>query len=317
MAYEYLTVRGNALYVIAFAADLVFLLALLVVIGGGCSRIAETMVALPNVRVRGLDGQLIRIIGRVVGVVAAAIVFLEGGRYLGFPLTTLLASAGIGGLAIALAGQSMLKGLFGTLTIMLDKPFREGERIIVKGHDGFVEEIGLRSTKIRTFLTNHLVAIPNDQMADNEIENIGRRGHIRRLTDIHIPLDTPREKVELAVTVIRAALQDHQGMDPAYPPRVYFNEFNADSFNIRFIYWYRPAELWEFYEFSEKINLEIFRLFEERGIQFSLPLRHSHWKRDAEQGPLDVNLSSDSSDVTESRAHATTTDPSPRPSRPK
>ncbi len=74
----------------------------------------------------------------------------------------------------------MLKGLFGTLTIMLDKPFREGERIVVKGHDGFVEEIGLRSTKIRTFLTNHLVAIPNDQMADSEIENIGRRGHIRR-----------------------------------------------------------------------------------------------------------------------------------------
>ena len=318
IAFEYLTIRGNALYYVAFAADLVFLLALLVVVGGGCSRIAETIVALPNVRARGVDGQLIRIVGRLVGVVAAAVVFLEGGRYLGFPLTTLLASAGISGLAIALAGQSMLKGLFGTLTIMLDKPFREGERIVVKGHDGFVEEIGLRSTKIRTFLTNHLVAIPNDQMADSEIENIGRRAHIRRMSDLHIPLDTPREKVDQAVIAIRAALSDHEGMDPKYPPRVYFHEFSPDSFIIRVIYWYQPAELWAFYEFSEKINLEIFRLFEERGIQFSLPLRHSYWKQDSEQGPLDVNLClSHSSDVTESRANATTTAPSLRPSRPK
>ena len=67
IAFEYLTIRGNALYVVVFAADLVFLLALLVVIGGGCSRIAETIVALPNVRARGVDGQLIRIVGRLVG----------------------------------------------------------------------------------------------------------------------------------------------------------------------------------------------------------------------------------------------------------
>ena len=61
--------------------------------------------------------------------------------------------------------------LFGTVTILLDKPFRIGERIVVKGQDGFVEEIGLRSTNIRTFLTNHLVFLPNDQIADSEVEN--------------------------------------------------------------------------------------------------------------------------------------------------
>jgi MscS family membrane protein len=289
-AFEYLTIRGYPLYVLVFAADLVFLLALMLVIAGGCNRVAETIVALPSVRARGLDRQLIRIVGRLAGVVAAVVVFLEGGRYLGFPVTTLLASAGIGGLAIALAGQSLLKGLFGTLTLMLDKPFREGERIVVKGHDGIVEEIGLRSTKIRTFLTNHLVAIPNDQMADSEIENIGRRGHIRRVSDIHIPLDTPRAKVQQAVQAIRSVLQDHEGMDPAHPPRVYFTDFQADAFNIRIMYWYRPANLWDFYACSERINLEIFRLFEQHGIAFSLPLRHSYWKHDAGQGPLDVRV---------------------------
>lgn len=79
-------------------------------------------------------------------------------------------------------------------------------------------------------------------------------------------------------------------MDPEFPPRVYFNEFNADSFNIRVIYWYAPPDLWSFYAFSEKLNLEIFRAFEEHGIQFSLPLRHTYWKQDDEQGSLDVKV---------------------------
>ncbi len=287
---RYLTIRGDALYVASFAADVVFLLALMAVIIGISNRVAESVVAMPRFRPRGVDPYLIRILCRLFGIVAAVIVFLEGGRYLGFPITTLLASAGIGGLAIALSAQGMIKGLFGTVTILLDKPFRVGERIVVKGQDGYVEEIGLRSTKIRTFLTDHVVSIPNDQIADSEVENIGRRKHIRRMSDLHIPLDTPREQIENAVTIIRGVLENHEGMDPEFPPRVYFNEFNADSFNIRVIYWYQPARLWDYYAFSEKTNFAIFRAFEEQGIQFSLPLRHTYWKHDDEQGPLDINV---------------------------
>ena len=85
------------------------------------------------------------------------------------------------------------------MTVLLDKPYRVGERIVVKGNDGIVEEIGLRSTKIRAF-TNHLISIPNDQMAEAEIENIGKRKHIRRATDLHIPLDTSRSQVEEAIS---------------------------------------------------------------------------------------------------------------------
>lgn len=288
-AWEYLTLRGTASYVVNFSADLVFLLGVLGLIVGASSRAAESLIALPRVSPQGLDANLIRIIFRVLGIVAAVIVFLEGGRYLGFPITTLIASAGIGGLAIALSAQGLVRGLFGTVTVLLDKPYRVGERIVVKGHDGIVEEIGLRSTKIRAF-TNHLISIPNDQMADAEIENIGKRNHIRRATDLHIPLDTPRAKVEEAISCIRAILENHEGMDPEFPPRVYFDEFNADSFNIRLIYWYTPPDFWKYYAFCEKVNLEIFKAFEERGIQFSLPFRHTYWKHDDQQGPLEVSL---------------------------
>ncbi len=299
IAFDYLTIRGTPLYVTTFLADLVLLVSLAIVLGGICNRLAETLIAAAHTRGQGMDAQLIRIIGRLTGLVAGAVVFLEGGRYLGFPLTTLLASAGIGGLAVALAGQSLLKGLFGTLTIMLDKPFREGERIVVKGHDGFVEEIGLRSTKIRTFMTNHLIAIPNDQIAEGDIENIGRREHIQRMTNLHIPIDTDRAKVERAVAIIREVLTDREELDREYPPRVFFDEFNADSFNIMLAYWFRPANLWQFKAFSEKVNLEIFRRFEAEQIQFSLPVRHSYWRRDEQQGPLDVRILSSAPAPTE------------------
>ena len=288
-ALEYLTLLGSAIYVVNFLADLVFLIGVVGLIVGISSRAADSIVALPQVAPKSLDANLIVILCRVLGIVAAAVVFLEGGRYLGFPLTTLLASAGIGGLAIALSAQGLIKGLFGTVTILLDKPYRVGERIVVKGHDGFVNEIGLRSTKIRA-LTGNIVAIPNDQMADAEIENIGQRQHIGRLTELQIPIDTPREEVEQAVNCIRKILSNHEGMTPEFPPRVYFSEFLPDAFVIQIRYWYSPPELWEFMAFNERINLEIFAAFDECGIQFSLPLRHTYWKHDDQQGPLDIKL---------------------------
>ena len=267
-----LTVRGTPLYVASFAANVVALLASMVVVVGIGNRIAESIIASPRIQPQGLDAQFIRIVTRLLTMVAIVIVFLEGGRYLGIPITTLLAGAGIGGLAVALAAQSTLKDLLGTMMILLDKPYRVGERIILTGYDGFVDEIGLRSTKIR-LLTGHMASVPNDLMAQSAIENVGRRPHIRRVADIQIPLDTPRAKVEKAIAAIRAALDSHEGMDPDFPPRVYFNEFNSDSFNIRFIYWYAPPEYWNFLAASERVNVEILRAFEEQGIRFTLPLR--------------------------------------------
>jgi MscS family membrane protein len=290
-AWVYLSIRGTPIYAVNFASDIVFLLCIVGLVVNGCRRTAETVISFRRESPGGLDASLTRIISRVLGIVLAAVVFLEGGRYLGFPVTTLIASAGIGGLALALSAQGVIKGLFGTVTVLMDKPYRVGERIKVNGHEGVVEDIGLRSTKIRA-LNNHVICLPNDMLADAEIENIGKREHICRMSDLHIPLDTPREHIEQALAAIRTILADHEGMDPDFPPRVFFDEFNSDSFNIRIIYWYAPPDLWQYYAFCEQVNLKIFEAFERRGIQFSLPLRHSYWKHDDRQGPLEVALRS-------------------------
>jgi len=289
VAHNYLTVRGMSLYVISFASTATSLVAAMVVVFAVSNRIAESIIASPQINPHGLNAQLIRIVSKLTSLVVATVLFLIGGQYLGIPVATLLASAGIGGLAVAFGAQDTLKTLFGTLMLMGDKPFRVGERIIFNEYDGVVEDIGLRSTKIR-LLTGHQVTIPNDELARSDIENVGRRPHIRKIADIHIPLDTPRERLEKAIEIIRAALDNHEGMDPEFPPRIFFTDFNPTAFNIRVIYWYNPPKYWDFLAFSERVNLDIFRAFEEQGIQFSLPLRVTHTSIESKAKPVEVEI---------------------------
>jgi MscS family membrane protein len=177
-------------------------------------------------------------LAKTVIIVIAALIWLDN---IGFNINTLIAGLGVGGIAVALTAQDTLKNFIASVMILLDKPYRIGQRIVVKGHDGVVEEIGLRSTRMR-LLTGHQTTIPNDQMATMDIENIGRRPHIRRLANITICYDTPLEKIEKAVAIILKILENHDGMDPEFPPRAYFNEFNADSLNLLVLYWYHPAD---------------------------------------------------------------------------
>ena len=197
----------------------------------------------------------------------AVLVWLDN---LGFNVGALLAGLGVGGVAFALAAQDTLKNLIGSVMVLLDKPYRVGQRIVAKGHDGVVEDIGLRSTKLR-LLSGHQATIPNEQMANTDIENIERRPNIRRLFNISIPYDTPLEKVDLAVTIIQGILDNHEGMAPDLTPRVYFNEFNRDSLNIIVLFWYHPPDYWAFMALCQRINRQIMREFEQAGIKFALP----------------------------------------------
>ena len=233
--------------------------------------------------------QMMRLIARVVVIVIGAIYLLRA--FSGKPLSALLAGLGIGGLAVALAAQDTLKNFFGSIMIMLDKPFNVGQRVLVEGIDGVVENIGFRSTRVRT-LTGHLVTVPNEKMATNSVENVGRRPSIRRLTNITITYDTPPAKVERALEIIREILDNHEGMNPDFPPRVYFNEFNDTSLNIIMIYWFFPADYWVYMAFTEKVNLKIMRAFEKEGIEFAFPTSTTYLAHD-ERRPLHISLSSD------------------------
>ena len=128
----------------------------------------------------------------------------------------------------------------------------------------------MRSTQIR-LLNGPQVKIPNEEMARVEIENISLRQNLRRSASIIIEYNTPPEKIEKAVTIIKDILKDHEGMDSKRPARVYFNDFNPDSLNISMTYWYHPAKLWKSKAFGEKVNLQIVREFAKEGIKFAYP----------------------------------------------
>jgi len=142
---------------------------------------------------------------------------------------------------------------------------------------------------VRT-LTGHLVTVPNEKMATSKIENIGKRPSIRRLSNITITYDTPPDKVERALEIIRSILENHEGMHPDFPPRAYFNEFNDASLNILMIYWYHPPNYWDFAAFSERINLQIMRAFEAEGIEFAFPTTTTYLAHD-ERRPLHIQFS--------------------------
>jgi MscS family membrane protein len=178
-----------------------------------------------------------------------------------------------------LAAKDSIANFFGTLTILFDKPFQVGERVIIDNYDGVVEDVGFRSTRIRT-LTGHLVTIPNEKIVNSGLENIGKRPHIRWLTNITITYDTPPEKVEKAVSIVSKILNNHEGMHPGFPPRVYFNGFNDWSLNIMVIAWYHPANYWDMQDWLQRTCLEILRRFNSEGIDFAFPSRTTYLAND-------------------------------------
>ncbi|CAB1079342.1 Potassium efflux system KefA protein / Small-conductance mechanosensitive channel [Olavius algarvensis Delta 1 endosymbiont] len=283
--------------------------------------IAETVVASPRIDPEGIKASYVRAVFGILGLVLMAVLIINGLFHVGVSLGPLLASVGIGGLAVALAARPTLENIIGSFMIFLDKPFRVGQRVNVLGQNGTVESIGLRSTKIR-LLTGHLTSIPNEKMANAEVENIGRRPHIRRLLNVTVTYDTPPEKIARGVEIIREILtvpetpesaeseatggtedfavtiasdakadqQPHPNEainHPDFPPWVYFNELNADSLNILIIYWYHPAVYQDYLEHSQWINLQIMERFNAEGIDFAFPTQTLHMAGD-DKRPLTV-----------------------------
>jgi MscS family membrane protein len=226
-----------------------------------------------------LDDQLVPLIRKTLRVFLVVIsVLFVADTVFGQDIGAWLAGLGIAGLAVSLAAQDSLKNLFGSLTILLDRPFQIGERIVFAGYDGIIEEIGFRSTKLRT-LTGHVVTIPNSNIVNDPVENIGRRPYIRRTMNVTITYDTPRDKIDRAVGIIRDILNEKDLREPIHPvidgnelpPRVFFNDFNAESLNIFVIYWFAPPAYWDYMAHAERINFRLFEEFEKAGIEFAFP----------------------------------------------
>ena len=201
-------------------------------------------------------------------------------NYLSVPLTMFTILGGALAIGVGFGSQAIINNFLSGLIMLAERPVRLGERIVFGNYDGMVEEVGFRSTKLRT-LTDHLVTIPNSSLINESIENIGRRRTIRRLINVTITYDTPREKIDAAVQAIRDILNERGIREPIHPivgfdemaPRVYFNDFNSESLNILVVYWYAPPDWWPYMEHTERVNMRIMEEFERLGVEFAFPTK--------------------------------------------
>jgi MscS family membrane protein len=188
----------------------------------------------------------------------------------GVNVTALIASLGLGGLAFALAAKDTASNLFGSLALLLDRSIRIGEWVKVGGVEGVVEDVGMRTTKIRSF-GKALITVPNSIVANSPIENFSRRG-IRRIK-MHIGLTYSTNSTQLLEikTRIEQMLKSHEGISQKDSLMVYFDNFGDSSLDI-FIYTFTNTANWAKYlETREDINVKIMQIVEECGSSFAFP----------------------------------------------
>ena len=221
-----------------------------------------------------LDDQLVPMLRKSMKVFVFTIGLLTVVQSYGYSVSSIVAGLGIGGLAVALAAQDTLSNFFGSLTIFIDKPFQIGDWIIVDGVEGTVEEVGFRSTRIRTFY-NSVISVPNSRIANADVDNMGMRRYRRIPQVLGLTYSTSAEQMHAFVEGIRAIIMANKYMRKDFF-EIHFNEFGDCSLNV-LVYCFLDVQNWS-EELREKHNffLEVLRLAEEIGVEFAFPTQTLH-----------------------------------------
>jgi len=221
-----------------------------------------------------VDDVLIPMIRRALKIVVVAFGLLFVAQNLDIDITSLLAGLGIGGIAFALAAKDTVENLFGSFTVLIDRPFRIGDWIVIDDLEGTVEELGFRSTRIRTFY-NSVITVPNATLVRTAVDNLGARRYRRLKSMISVQYDTPAERIEAFCEGIRELIRKHPYTRKDYY-MVYFNEFADSSLNILLYAFFRtpdwPTELRE----RHRLLVDIVRLAHRLEIEFAFPTRTLH-----------------------------------------
>jgi MscS family membrane protein len=212
---------------------------------------------------------------KVVIVVLAVLAALQN---IGLNVTGILAGLGIGGLAVALAAQKTVENLFGGVTLILDQPVRVGDFCRFGDRVGTVEEVGLRSTRIRT-LDRTVVSVPNGHFASLELENFTVRDRIWLHTTIGVRYETSPDQLRHVLVEIRRMLYAHPRVDPQ-PARIRFVNFGAYSLDLEIFAYVLTADYDQFLAIQEDIYLRIMDIVERSGTGFAFPSQTTYLSRD-------------------------------------
>jgi MscS family membrane protein len=221
-----------------------------------------------------MDDQLLPVLQKISSFIIWTIGLAYVFSTLNVNITALLAGLSIGGLALALAAQDTVKNFFGSVMIFIDKPFQIGDWIHFDNVDGVVEEVGVRSTRIRTF-ANSLVYVPNAKLADATIDNMGLRTFRRYKTEIGVTYDTPPEVINVFVLGIKQIIKTHPTTKKDNF-EVCLNSFGSSSLNI-LVYCFFEASAWsDELKARHQIIYAIIKLANDLGVRFAFPTQTLH-----------------------------------------
>lgn len=226
---------------------------------------------------QSLNQQLLPMVRKAlkgVILVVASLVTLDN---VGINITTLLASLSIGGLALGLAAQDTVANLFGAVAVLLDQPFKVGDRVQFENVDGVVETIGLRSTRIRN-LDGFLVTVPNKTMGNATITNVTSRPTVRTLMTFGLTYDSAPEQIERATRILDQVFRAHPGTEDVL---IGFNKFGDFSLNISVVHWWRDTNPKAYTAGLHELNLAIKRRFDAEGINLAFPTQTLYLKPDS------------------------------------
>ena len=190
---------------------------------------------------------------------------------IGVNITTVLAGLGVGGLAVALALQKPIEDMMGALTIFSQASMRVGDLCRYGAEVGVVEDIGLRTTRLRT-LTNTVVSIPNARIASVEVENLSYRTKIRYWPTLRLRYDTTPQQMKTIMDGIRTVLEQNEQVYDE-PLRVRFTDFDSDAMLIKVHSFIKTTDFDEFLGIAEGINFQIMEIVKSAGTSFALPGR--------------------------------------------
>jgi MscS family membrane protein len=232
-----------------------------------------------------LDDQVIPLVSRA----SKFAIWMLGGVFivqnLGIDVGSLLAGLGIGGLAIALAAKDTAANVFGSLTIFTDRPFQIGDWVVIGKVEGVVEEVGFRSTRVRTFY-NSVVSVPNASVANTPVDNMGQRKYRRVKATLGMTYGTPPDRLQAFVDEVRAHLVGHPAVWPG-TLEVHFAAFNASSLDVM-LYFFLDVPDWTA-ELSTRaeIYMEFMRIADRLDVSFAFPSQSLYLESlpDAEMPP--------------------------------
>lgn len=213
-----------------------------------------------------MDEHALSLIKKVSSFVIWSIGVITALNNAGVDVGALIAGLGIGGVAIALAAQDTAKNIFAGMMILFDRPFKIGELITIDGTTGYVEDMGIRSTKLRTY-SGQLVVIPNYKTADSNLTNITREPSRRIELNVGLTYSTTPEQMRQAMDILRNLPSSVAGIEDKV--KVYFTSFGDFSLNITC--WYYIKKDSDLFETQSAVNLHVLDEFNAHGLDFAFP----------------------------------------------